>query len=136
MSRKPTRSASGDRSPSGRPTRKTLQLCEQVRKTLEYVLTGELDDDVLRMMYVASVEPAPDATRLLATVVPLTRDLHPDPVDVTTHLHLHTPQLRAAVATSINRRKAPDILFRYLTTDPAEAAMGRSAFNPQQGEEE
>lgn len=111
-----------------RPDRKTLQLCEQVRHTLEYVLTGELDDDQLRMLYVARVEPAPDADRLLVTVVPLTRDVKPDPVQVTTRLHTHAARLRAAVASAISRRKVPDLMYRFVENDPDEAeGTGRPA---------
>ena len=124
MTKRPSGRRSGG-SRSGRPDRKTLQLCEQVRQTLEYVLTGELDDDHLRMLYVAKVEPAPDADRLLVTVVPLTKDEKPDPVEVTTRLHLHAPALRSAVASSISRRKVPDLMYRFTETDPA-AAEGES----------
>lgn len=104
-----------------RPDRKTLQLCEQVRHTLEYVLTGELADDQLRMLYVSRVEPAPDADRLLVTVVPLTKDVAPDPVQVITRLHAHAPTLRAAVASAISRRKVPDLMYRLVESDPDEA---------------
>jgi ribosome-binding factor A len=124
MSRKPGRrgrSVSKFGDVPRRPDRKTLQLCEQVRHTLEYVLTGELDDDQLRMLYVAKVEPAPDADRLLVTVVPLTKALQPDPVQVTTRLHANAPRLRAAVAAAISRRKVPDLLYRFVETDPAAA---------------
>ena len=120
MSHKPSRRGSADRdSSSRRPPRKTLQLCSQVRHTLEYVLTGELDDDQLRMLYVASVEPAPNANRLLVTVVPLPSQDPLDPATVVTHLHLHTGRMRSAVATAVNRKKAPDLIFRYLDKDPA-----------------
>ena len=110
-----------------RPDRKTLQLCEQVRHTLEYVLTGESNDDLLRMLYVAAVEPAPDADRLLVTVVPLTKTDHPDPAAVMTRLHAHAGALRSAVAGAIRRRKVPDLMYRYAETDPAagrESAAG------------
>lgn len=122
MSKKSARRGGGRSSFGGgakRPDRKTLQLCEQVRHTLEYVLTGELDDDQLRMLYVAKVEPAPDADQLLVTVVPLTKDLAPDPVEVTTRLQTHAPALRAAVASAISRRKVPALLYRFVETDPA-----------------
>jgi ribosome-binding factor A len=131
MSKKPSRrgrSVSKFGDVPRRPDRKTLQLCEQVRQTLEYVLTGELDDDQLRMLYVARVEPAPDADRLLVTVVPLTKDVPPDPVQVTTRLHAHGPRLRSAVASAISRRKVPDLMYRYVERDPAEAeGVGRAS---------
>ena len=115
----PSRRPSGPR----RPDRKTLQLCEQVRQTLEYVLTGELDDDLLRTLYVAKVEPAPDAGRLLVTVVPLaglaTAAEPLDPVAVVTRLHARAGELRSAVAGSISRRKVPDLMYRFAADDPA-----------------
>lgn len=121
---------------TGRPDRKTLQLCEQVRQTLEYVLTGELDDDHLRMLYVASVEPAPDADRLLVTVVPLTKATSPDPIQITSRLHAHAPTLRAAVAASISRRKVPDLLYRFAETDPMAAESEDRPPSHSLGEEE
>lgn len=116
----PKRSLRRSAGPAGdrRPDRKTLQLCEQVRHTLEYVLTGELDDDLLRMLYVARVEPAPDADRLMVTVVPLTKDDRPDPAEVMTRLHDRAGRLRAAVGEAISRRKVPDLLYKYAETDP------------------
>jgi len=117
MTRKPSRRPA-DRSGSRRPDRKTLQLCEQVRQTLEYVLTGELDDDLLRMLYVAKVEPAPDADRLLVTVVPLTKDERPDPAEVMARLHDRAGQLRTSVGEAISRRKVPDLLYVFAETDP------------------
>lgn len=114
MSKRPTRRSG----PTGRPDRKTLQLCEQVRHALEYALSGESNDDVLRMLYVAVVEPAPDADRLMVTVVPLTSDEHPDPAVVVTKLHAHAGALRTAVASAISRRKVPDLLYRYSESDP------------------
>ena len=91
MSKKPLRkgyAAGGPTGGSGRPDRKTLQLCEQVRHALEYALSGESNDDFLRMLYVARVEPAPDADRLMVTVVPLTKDERPDPAEETAHQNL------------------------------------------------
>lgn len=122
--RLPGRSAAGPLGGARRPDRKTLQLCEQVRRALEYALSGESDDDLLRMLYVAAVEPAPDADRLMVTVVPLTKDERPDPVDVMTRLHARAGQLRSSVATAISRRKVPDLMYKYAGTDPAAAEVG------------
>ena len=121
MSKKPLRkgyAAGGPTGGSGRPDRKTLQLCEQVRHALEYALSGESNDDFLRMLYVARVEPAPDADRLMVTVVPLTKDERPDPAEVMTRLHAHAGALRSSVASAISRRKVPDLMYRFSETDP------------------
>ena len=40
-------------------TRKTYQLCKQVDEVLSYLLSGECDDEILRELYVNSVDPAP-----------------------------------------------------------------------------
>jgi len=103
-----------------------------VRHTLEYVLTGELDDDTLRMLYVAKVEPAPDADRLLVTVVPVATDVLPDPVKVTTRLHQHAPALRSAVASAISRRKVPDLMYRYTDTDPLDEGGSKTEVSPEE----
>ena len=64
-SRKPRRRPSAAASSSGGNARKTRQLCAQVARTVEAVLVGELDDEVLRELIVHKVEPAPDESRLL-----------------------------------------------------------------------
>lgn len=104
---------------SRRPDRKTLQLCEQVRHALEYALSGDSNDDLLRMLYVAKVEPAPDADRMLVTVVPVTKDELHDPIEVATRLQAHAGRLRSSVAEAISRRKVPDLLYQFAATDPA-----------------
>ena len=94
-----------------RPDRKTLQLCGQVRKTLDYVLSGETGDDLLRQFYVADVIPAPDASRLLATLAPIDPHADLDAGAVMEKLGFAQPMLRSAVARAINRKKVPDLTF-------------------------
>ena len=121
MAKKPTRKSRSSVTPAGgprRPDRKTMQLCEQVRQALEYSLSGEVNDDLLRMLYVAKVDPAPDADRLMVTVVPLAKDERPDPAEVIQRLHAHAGALRASVAEAISRRKVPDLFYNYADTDP------------------
>jgi ribosome-binding factor A len=91
--------------------RKTLQLCRQVERTLNYILAGECDDDVLRDFTVASVEPAPDASRLLVTVVPNLAGSYDLPL-VLEHFERATGMLRTFVATAIHRKRAPELTFR------------------------
>ena len=89
--------------------RKTLQLCRQVERTLSVVLEG----DLLRDLTVQSVVPAPDSSRLLATVVfqgptaVLTTDLLAALKDA-------TARLRREIALAIHRRKTPELSFRVL----------------------
>ena len=62
-------------------------------------------------MYVADVEPAPDATRLAVTlVVPETAQAD----TARARLALVAALLRSEVAASIHRRRAPDLVFRVV----------------------
>lgn len=94
-----------------RTDRKTLQLCGQIRDTLNYVLTGELDDDLLRNLYVENVQPAPDASRLLVSVAPLDAGDAERTDQILQKLLIHTPRIRSEVARSIHRRKTPELSF-------------------------
>ncbi|QDU90342.1 ribosome-binding factor A [Pirellulimonas nuda] len=110
---------------SGRGPRKTdhkaQQLCRQVAETVDQVLSGEMGDDRLIGLRVASVQPAPDASRMLVTVV---ADWAPDDfcrAEVEGGLHASAGRLRAAVAAAITRRKAPTLAFVVLGPHPQEA---------------
>jgi ribosome-binding factor A len=93
-------------------SRKARQLCRQVAETLDWVLSGDSPDDVLRSLRVAAVEPAPFSSRLLVTVV---ADLPADQADprlILERLQQHTGRFRSEVAASINRRKVPTLVFQ------------------------
>src|SRR5260370_1876476 len=92
--------------------RKALQLCRQVADTLGAVLAGECADDLLRDLFVASVEPHPTAVRLLVTLTPAPSAGPFDPAEVLGRLDAVAGRLRAEVASAIHRRKAPELLFR------------------------
>ena len=96
----------------GADSRKTLQLCKQVERTLNLVLTGECSDDVLRDLLVTSVEPIDGTSQLLVTVQPFDTETSPDAIVIVEHLHRAKHRLRAAVAQSVNRRKVPDLCFQ------------------------
>lgn len=98
------------RTHSDRPDRKTLQLCRQAERTLSIALAGESGDEVLRDVMVISVTPAPDASRLLVTVCPVVA-IGADPARVLEHLQSHKSFLRARVAESIHRKRAPELMF-------------------------
>ena len=112
----PRRGRSASHSPH-RPDRKTLQLCSQVQRTLDQVMSGELDDDRLRDLYVSQVTPAPDANRLLVTVSPLgfAKDFRPD--EILLRLASCTGKMRSELARAINRKKTPDLMFRVLLSE-------------------
>jgi ribosome-binding factor A len=93
--------------------RKDLQLCAQVQETLWYILGSTVGDESLADLQVVSVEPLPDATRLLITLsAPNDADL----ADATSRLQDATKAIRAEVAASINRRKTPELTFRVVHT--------------------
>ena len=128
--------AGGDGPGGGRTAdRKTLQLCGQVRKALDYVLSGETGDDLLRGLYVADVVPAPDASRLLATVAPIDPRADLDAAEVLEKLGYVQPMLRGEVARSINRKKVPDLTFT-LAGPPPGALGGPAPDRPEIGEPE
>ena len=95
--------------------RKTLQLCSQVADTLNYVLSGECDDELLQNLQVFNVVPAPNASQLLVTVYPfVATDTHFDAAEVHRRLSQAAGRLRWEVASSITRKKAPKLLFRLV----------------------
>ncbi len=106
-----------DRRERGRGDRKARQLCRQVSQTLNYVLSGECDDDTLRSLYVESVDPAPDASRLLVTVSNLDKNDETPAVEILTKLAAVSGKLRSEVAAAISRRKTPELVFNVVHHD-------------------
>ena len=96
----------------GRPNHRVRQLCRQVERTLNYLISGECDDDLLRDLYVQSVIPFPDEGSMLVTLAPLSADRRPDPAAVLAHLAARHDMLRAEVAGAVHRRRAPDWRYR------------------------
>lgn len=100
---------------SGAVNRKALQLCSQVAETLNYVLSGDCDDELLQNLQVASVVPAPNASQLLVTVYPVVADGPAiDAGELRRRLSRATGRLRTEVARSITRKKAPNLLFQLV----------------------
>jgi ribosome-binding factor A len=98
---------------------KTMQLCRQVQRVLGLSLAGECDDELLRSCYLDSVEPAPDALRLLVRlIVPAGMS----PLEVLSRIECVTPKLRADVARAITRKRAPELTFLPIiaTHEPGE----------------
>ncbi len=89
--------------------RKALQLCRQV----ERILSGSLEGDILRDLIVHSVVPAPDSSRLLATVAFHEPDTVATP-DILAALQAAYAKLRGDVAIAIHRKKTPELIFQVL----------------------
>ena len=94
--------------------RKARQLCRQVAETLDMVLSGECRDELLQSLYVVSVEPAPNSSRMLVT---LQADVPGEQFDRAAILELLDRQngrLRAEVAAAITRKRTPMLVFHVL----------------------
>jgi ribosome-binding factor A len=102
------------KSPAKVRNRKALQLCGQVARTLSSILSGECGDDVLREVIVETVQPVPDASRLLVTVSLAASAGIVEPASVLEHLHRAAGMLRGEVAAAIHRKRAPELTFRLL----------------------
>ncbi len=84
---------------------------------------GERGDDRLDCLRVESVQPAPDSSRLLVTLVAdcALKDFDREAID--RQLQAAAGRLRTAVAEAITRRKAPSLVFAVLA--PVEAGHVR-----------
>ncbi|SFI49084.1 hypothetical protein [Planctomicrobium piriforme] len=97
--------------------RKTKQLCRQVQRTLDLVLSGETGDDLLRGLKIVSITPGADASRLLVTVAAEGVNDPADLLEIETRLAANQSRLRSEVAASITRRKTPVLVFQVLRAD-------------------
>lgn len=94
--------------------RKSVQLCRQVEKTLTYVLSGELNDDCLRDLWVVSVRPAPHSHHLLTTVQVPAVESPEQLLAIQRTLLRYKGVIRSAIAADIHRRKTPDVSFQVV----------------------
>ena len=91
-----------------RPNRKTLQLCEQIKECLNWVIGSAIDDDRFILCRVDSVEPLAGSNRVLVKVA-MPADL--SVMDANIALASAASRLRVEVAQSINRRKVPELIL-------------------------
>ena len=100
-------------SESARAQQKTAQLCRQVYRTLVAAIAG-IDEDELLDVNVESVEPSPDATRLLV-VLRASRGITRERIAFIHHaLDRHRGRLRGEVARAVTRKRAPELAFRVI----------------------
>lgn len=100
-------SQSGSRN---RDHHKTEQLCRQVARTLDMVISGELDDESLSSLSVVDVRPAPTASQLLVSLQPAAGHCE-NPLALIAKLDEVAGRLRAAVAEAITRKRTPRLSF-------------------------
>lgn len=93
----------------GRTGHKDLQVCRQVFDALSLAL-AELADPLIDDLAIVSVTPAPNASRVLVTVVPARAGI--DPAAALERLLVVAPALREEVAAEVTRKRVPELVFR------------------------
>jgi len=98
----------------GKPRRrwadhKTLRLCRQVQEALQIGLAADCGDELLQQVFIASVGPGADPSKL-EVAVELPRDV--SPADALARLEKARGLLRSLAAQAISRKKVPDLVFR------------------------
>ncbi|HEY4356865.1 MAG TPA: hypothetical protein VGN16_14030 [Acidobacteriaceae bacterium] len=88
--------------------RKTQQFCRQVQRVLNLALASGDSQAQGYEIFVEEVSPAPDCGRLLAHVLVSEGHLASEAM---TWLRQNQPRLRAEVAMSIARKRAPQLAF-------------------------
>lgn len=87
------------------------QLCAQVRRCLDLVVPEILLRSRVDVCEILSVDPAPDASRLVVVV-----GVEVDRLDIARQtLAASKGALRAQVAQAVHRKKAPDLCFDVIT---------------------
>lgn len=94
---------------------RTRQLCGRVARIVGSLLAGECHDDVLRDVLVGAVTPAPDASRLCVALHVDTRAV--DPSVVRDRVERVRGFLRREVASAVQRKRAPELVFAVLPLD-------------------
>jgi ribosome-binding factor A len=91
-----------------RPHRKTLQLCEQIKECLSWVIGSAIHDDRYLLCQINSVEPLPGSGRVLIEIA-IPADI--SVVDANIALAGAARSLRLEVAQWITRRKVPELIL-------------------------
>jgi ribosome-binding factor A len=101
----------GETDRSGKRNWKVQQLCKQVERAAAVTLAGECESHALLAAAVASVEPAPDSSRLMATVVLAPGKGAEHLADARAALARSAASFREEVARTIHRKRVPEIVF-------------------------
>lgn len=87
-------------------------MCRQVFDALTYALV-EIDDPLIEDLMLASVVPAPNASRMIVTLVAAREDLSANERDAALEaIASNADELREDVAAEITRQRVPELVFR------------------------
>ena len=99
---------------SGKFDVKAKRLCRQVSEALQAGLAGECADELLQQVWIQSVEPSIESSRLIVTVsVPEAVN----PSAALARLEGARGLLRTIIASAIHRKKVPELSFRMAGPD-------------------
>lgn len=87
---------------------KSLMLCRQVMRALCQAMAGECGDDLLRDLWVQSVQPCGGAGHLRVMIV---LPAGVSPVEALLRLEHHAGRLRQAVSRAISRKRTPQLIY-------------------------
>ncbi|MEW5852198.1 MAG: ribosome-binding factor A [Myxococcota bacterium] len=96
--------------------RKLRQLCDEVQRLSALFLAGEVREEVLQDVMVLHTHPAPDASRLELV---LAAPSHVDVDAVRAALERIRGPLRHVLATSLHRKRVPELTFTVVPPGPA-----------------
>lgn len=97
--------------------RKTLQLCKQVGLIVASALRGVCRDAMLQALDVASVEPAPNGSRLRVLVSWTGPEPMPARTVILSRLAGAKGLLRAEIAAGTARKRVPELLFELAANE-------------------
>jgi ribosome-binding factor A len=90
---------------------KDRQVCRQVFEVLSCAL-AEIDDPLIDDLALAAVDPAPDAKRVLVTLISTRPDVDIDAA--CERLQEFAGDLREDVAAEVHRARVPELTFRVI----------------------
>ena len=102
-----------NRTRRGKPNYAVLRLAKQIGDTLT-VSIGKSKDPILSSFVVNAVEPSPSGTSFVVQVFSSNPELEYEPREIKAILKDEKPRLRADVANTVKRKKAPDFTFDVL----------------------
>lgn len=95
------------------PNRKALQLCAQIRDTINLILS-DAHNGILQELMVDSITPAPDSTNLVVIIIPAWGHDYwvVEANMIKQELQKATGWIRSEVAKAIHRKRVPQLQFQ------------------------